>query len=255
MSVHYDFAGSVALVTGGAAGMGLATARAFAESGAATVIADRTLELATPIADELTAAGHTVLAVGCDVSDESQVEAMVRAAVDKFGRLDMAFNNAGIMPPNADPADEPAGSFDLVTAVNLKGVWASMKYELAQMRAQGSGAIVNCSSIGGLVGGPGRASYHAAKHGVIGMTRSAALDYGPRGVRINAVCPGTIDTPMVERMTAAGDLDPGAATAESAIPRYGRPEEIADAVLWLCSPGSSYVTGIALPVDGGYTAH
>jgi NAD(P)-dependent dehydrogenase (short-subunit alcohol dehydrogenase family) len=254
MTVHYDFTGTVALVTGAGSGMGLATARAFAESGAATVLADRNAELARQGAEQLTSQGCTALPVICDVTDEAQVVAMVRAAVDRFGRLDMAFNNAGIMVPAVDAADEAADRFDAVTAVNLRGVWASMKHELAQMRRQGSGAIVNCSSIGGLIGNPGRASYHATKHGVIGLTKSAALEYGPRGVRINAVCPGTIDTPMVESMTAGGELDPEAATAASAIPRYGRPDEIAAAVLWLCSPASSYVTGVALPVDGGYTA-
>jgi NAD(P)-dependent dehydrogenase (short-subunit alcohol dehydrogenase family) len=254
MSVSYDFAGAVALVTGASSGMGLATARAFAESGAATVLADRNAELVQEVTGQLASEGHTVLAVVCDVTDEVQVEAMVRAGVDRFGRLDMAFNNAGIMIPTVDAADEAADRFDAVTAVNLRGVWASMKHELAQMREQGSGAIVNCSSIGGLIGAPGRASYHATKHGVIGLTKSAALEYGPRGVRVNAVCPGTIATPMVETMTAAGELDPEAATAASAIPRYGRPDEIAASVLWLCSPASSYVTGVALPVDGGYTA-
>jgi NAD(P)-dependent dehydrogenase (short-subunit alcohol dehydrogenase family) len=179
---------------------------------------------------------------------------MVERAVATFGRLDMAFNNAGIMIPPADAADEPAEAFDSVTAVNLRGVWASMKHELAQMRRQGSGAIVNCSSLGGLVGGPRRASYHATKHGVIGLTRSAALEYAPRGIRINAVCPGTIETPMVAEMIARGELDVQEATKNEPIGRLGGPVEIAAVVLWLCSPGASFVIGVALPVDGGYTA-
>ena len=180
-------------------------------------------------------------------------EAVART-VAAFGSLDMAFNNAGIMLPPVDSADETAEAFDKIVAVNLRGVWASMKQELVQMRAQGSGAIVNCSSLGGLVGGSGRATYHATKHGVLGQTKSIALQYGPHGVRVNAVCPGTIATPMVERMTAAGELDPEASAAGVALGRLGRPEEIAAAVLWLCSDAASYVTGVALPVDAGYTA-
>ena len=181
MNPTYDFAGQVALVTGGSSGMGFATARAFAEAGAAVVIADineTTLGTAT---DELTAAGHHVLGVRCDVSDEDSVAAMVKATVDTFGRLDMAFNNAGIQVPPSDAADEPAEIFDRVNAINLRGVWACMKHELGQMRTHGSGAIVNCSSLGGLVGLPGRAAYHASKHGVIGLTTSAALEHAPRG--------------------------------------------------------------------------
>jgi NAD(P)-dependent dehydrogenase (short-subunit alcohol dehydrogenase family) len=166
----------------------------------------------------------------------------------------MAFNNAGIMIPPSDAADEPAESFDRVTAINLRGVWTCMKHELGQMRAQGSGAIVNCSSLGGLVGLPGRASYHASKHGVIGLTKSAALEYAPRGIRINAVCPGTIETPMVADMIANGELDVPEAEANQPIGRLGRGDEIAAAVLWLCSPAASFVLGVALPVDGGYTA-
>jgi NAD(P)-dependent dehydrogenase (short-subunit alcohol dehydrogenase family) len=254
MNPTYDFTGQVALVTGASSGMGLATAHAFAEAGAAVVLADindQTLGAAT---DELTASGYQALAVSCDVANEDQVAAMVEWAVATFGRLDMAFNNAGIQVPPTDAADEPAETFDRVNAINLRGVWTCMKHELHQMRAQGSGAIVNCSSLGGLVGLPGRAAYHASKHGVIGLTRSAALEYAPRGIRINAVCPGTIETPMVQDMIDKGELEVPEAVKNQPIGRLGRADEIAAAVLWLCSPAASFVLGVALPVDGGYTA-
>src|SRR2546421_3796575 len=250
----YDFAGQVALVTGASSGMGLATARAFAAQGASVALADINEDALRAATDELTAAGQQVLAVACDVSDEDQVAALVEQTVTAFGRLDMAFNNAGIMIPPSDAADEPADNFDQVNAINLRGVWACMKHELRQMREQGSGAIVNCSSLGGLVGLPGRASYHASKHGVLGLTKSAALEYAPRGVRINAVCPGTIDTPMVADMLAKGELDMAEAVRNQPIGRLGTADEIAAAVLWLCSPGATFVVGGALPVDGGYTA-
>ncbi|SDL32881.1 glucose 1-dehydrogenase [Arthrobacter sp. ok362] len=252
--VSFDFNGKVAFVTGASAGMGAATARAFAEAGAAVAIVDLDGGAAERFAAELNAAGHSALSVQCDVSDEAQVQNAVARTVEAFGSLDMAFNNAGIMLPPVDSADETAEAFDQIVAVNLRGVWASMKHELVQMRKQGSGAIVNCSSLGGLVGGSGRATYHATKHGVIGQAKSVALQYAPLGVRVNAVCPGTIDTPMVARMTAGGVLDPEASAASIPLGRLGRPEEIAAAVLWLCSDAASYVTGVALPVDGGFTA-
>ncbi len=254
MNPTYDFAGKVALVTGAGSGMGLATAQAFAEAGASVVLADINENALRAAADGLTTAGYTAVGVTCDVSNEDDVAALVARTVASLGRLDMAFNNAGIMIPPSDAADEAVDNFDRVNAINLRGVWACMKHELRQMRKQGSGAIVNCSSLGGLVGLPGRASYHASKHGVIGLTRSAALEYAPRGVRINAVCPGTIYTPMVADMLAKGELDMAEAVRNQPIGRLGQAEEIAAAVLWLCSAASSFVVGVALPVDGGYTA-
>ncbi|MEV7735437.1 glucose 1-dehydrogenase [Streptomyces sp. NPDC088921] len=254
MNPTYDFTGQVAFVTGAGAGMGLATARAFAEAGAAVALTDIDEAALNAAAKELTDAGHRALALTCDVSDEDQVAAAVDRTVETFGRLDMAYNNAGIQIPPSDAADEPAERFDRVNAINLRGVWACMKHELRHMRAQGSGAIVNCSSLGGLVGLPGRASYHASKHGVIGLTSSAALEYAPRGIRVNAVCPGTIDTPMVSDMIAKGELDRAEAEANQPINRLGTAEEIAQTVLWLCSPGAGFVIGVALPVDGGYVA-
>lgn len=254
MNPSYDFNDRVALITGAGSGMGLATAQAFAESGAAVVLADRDEQSLRTATDELTSAGHRALDIPCDVSDEEQVASLVERTVESFGRLDFAYNNAGIQAPPTDAADEPAETFDRVNEINLRGVWACMKHELRPMREQGSGAIVNCSSLGGLVGLPGRAAYHASKHGVIGLTKSAALEYAPRGIRINAVCPGTFETEMVSEMIAKGELDESEAIANQPIGRLGRPEEIAEAVLWLCSPASGFVLGVALPVDGGYTA-
>ncbi|MGC7095316.1 SDR family NAD(P)-dependent oxidoreductase [Amycolatopsis lurida] len=254
MNPSYDFSGQVAFITGAGSGMGLATARAFARSGAAVALTDVDKTALNTAVDQLTDEGHRALALVCDVTDEDQVAAAVDRTVDTFGRLDLAYNNAGIQVPPADAAEESAGQFDRVSAINLRGVWASMKHELRHMRSRGSGAIVNCSSLGGLVGIPGRASYHATKHGVIGLTGSAALEYAPRGIRINAICPGTIDTPMVSDMIAKGELDRAEAEAGQPIARLGTADEIAQAVLWLCSPGASFVIGVALPVDGGYVA-
>src|SRR5438874_6166642 len=251
----YDFRGQVALVTGASSGMGLATARAFAEAGAAVVLADINEGALRTATDELNSAGHQAMGVTCDVSDEAQVAAMVERARASFGRLDITFNNAGIQVPPSDAADEPAENFDRVNAINLRGVWTCMKHELRHMREQGGGAIVNCSSLGGLVGLPRRAAYHASKHGVIGLTRSAALEYALRGIRINAICPGTIDTPMVAEMLQKQAEAMKEIMRDQPIGRLGRSDEIAAAVLWLCSPGASFVLGVALPVDGGFTAH
>ena len=251
MMPTYDFSGQVALVTGASSGMGLATSRAFAEAGAAVVLADIDERAVHQASETLNAAGHRTLAVVCDVADEAQAAAMVARTVAQFGRLDMAYNNAGILGPMGDITAETADGFDQVHAVNLRGIWTCMKHELLQMRKQGSGAIVNCSSLGGLVGLPGRAAYHSSKHGVIGLTKSAALDYAEKNIRVNAICPGCIDTPM-------GDgIDPESMKkflAMQPIGRAGCAEEVAAAVLWLCSPGASFVLGVALPVDGGFTA-
>ena len=254
MNPTYDFNGQVALVTGASMGMGLAAATAFAQNGAKVVLGDVNEAALEEAIVKLTSDGHDVLGVRCDVSQETDVADLVNAAVKQYGRLDMAFNNAGIMVPATDAAVETLEQYERVQAVNLRGVWASIKHELRIMGPQGSGAIVNNSSLGGLVGNPGRAAYHASKHGVIGLTGSVALEYAPRGVRVNAICPGTILTPMVSGMIEGGDLAEADANASAPIGRMGTAEEVAAAVLWLCSDGASYVVGVALPVDGGYVA-
>jgi NAD(P)-dependent dehydrogenase (short-subunit alcohol dehydrogenase family) len=219
------------------------------------VLADYDEDALLAATQELTVAGHRSIGVTCDAADEAQVAAIVERTVAAFGQLDMAFNNAGIVGFTGDLADESAESFDKVTAINLRGVWTCMKHELRQMRTQGTGAIVNCSSLGGLVGQAGRASYHATKHGVIGLTKSAAMDYAPRGIRINAVCPGVIDTPMSSDMIENQPDAMREVIRDQPIGRPGRPEEVAAAAIWLCSPAASLVLGVALPVDGGFTAH
>jgi NAD(P)-dependent dehydrogenase (short-subunit alcohol dehydrogenase family) len=248
-----DFTGKVALVTGASSGMGLATAQAFAEAGAAVVLADVREDLVKAEAQKLVDAGQKAIAVRCDVSDDAQVAAMVDRAVAEFGRLDAAFNNAGVMARLAPTADSTREEWDRVIGINLRGVWSCLKYELRQMERQGSGAIVNNASVGALTGNPGIGSYIASKHGVIGLTRTAALEYVKQGIRVNAVSPGLIDT-QVGRDVFKGDEQVYAEAAKSVpIGRAGKPEEIAAAVLWLCSPGASYVVGHALTVDGGMT--
>ena len=251
--MNISFENQVALVTGAASGLGLATAKAFAQSGASVVLADTNEKAVHSAAEELSAQGHKTLAIKCDVADDAQVEAMVDRTVATFGRLDAAYNNAGVQNVLAEAADASREDFDRVIGVNLRGVWSCMKFELRQMLKQGSGAIVNCSSIGGLVGGAKRGTYQASKHAVLGLTKSAALDYAARGIRINAVCPGIIHTSMLDRMmeTQADALN--AMLKDVPIGRLGRPEEIAGAVLWLCSSAASFIVGHALAVDGGYT--
>ena len=252
--MNTSFENKVALVTGAASGLGLATAKAFAEAGASVALADWNEKEVQDAARELAAQGHKTLAVRCDVSDDAQVEAMVSQTVATFGRLDAAYNNAGVQGVLAETADSPRDDYDRVMAINLRGVWSCMKFELQQMRKQGSGVIVNCSSLGGLVGGAERGTYHAAKHGVLGFTKSAALEYAARGIRVNAIYPGMIQTPMSDQMIAAGQGEALATMLKNNVTmgRFGRPEEIADAVLWLCSSASSYVTGQSISVDGGF---
>lgn len=255
--MNYDFSGKVALVTGGAAGMGLAAVQAYAKAGAAVAVADVDEQAAKQVAEQLVSEGHKAIAIKCDVADEAQVKAMIDTVVANFGQLDAAFNNAGVQAPDGatDIADTTAEQYDFVHGINLRGIWNCLKYELLQMRQQGSGTIVNNSSIGGIIGLPGRAIYHATKHGVLGMTKSAALEYAAKGIRINAICPGTIETPMVRKMLdEEPDLMKELAKVQ-VIGRLGQPEEIAAAVMWLSSPESSFVIGHSLVLDGGFTVH
>lgn len=246
--------GKVALVTGAASGLGWATAKAFAEAGAAVALADWNEQAVQAAADQLAAGGHKTVAIQCDVADDKQVEEMVAKTVAAFGRLDFAYNNAGVQNELAEAADQTRDDFDRVTRINYQGVWSCMKYELQQMRKQGSGAIVNCSSIGGIRAGAQRGVYHGAKHGVIGLTISAAVEYASRGIRINSVSPGLFHTAMTDQMIAGGQKEALDAMLKTVpIGRLGRPEEIASTVVFLCSDAASMVVGHNLVVDGGIT--
>ncbi len=249
------FDGKVALVTGAGGGIGLAAAEAFAKAGASVIVADRDDEAIGNAAEGLRAAGHNVLGITCDVTDIDQVEAMIERAIIAYGRLDAAFNNAGVNSDAAPFLQTSDDEFDRVMNINLRGVWSCMKVEIRQMLKQRSGAIVNCSSIGGMKGSRGRSAYSASKHAVIGLTRSAALDYAAQGIRINAVCPGMVNTPMAVFVTKNYDPDiVRRMVAQEPIGRFGEAEEIAAAVLWLCSPAASFMVGHALAVDGGILA-
>jgi NAD(P)-dependent dehydrogenase (short-subunit alcohol dehydrogenase family) len=249
-----SFDGKVAFVTGAGAGIGLAAATAFAERGAAVALTDVDEDTAKAAADGLTNKGYKAIGLRCDVTDETAVAEAVRTTVSTFGRLDAAFNNAGIHVVRADTADVEGSDFDRIIAVNLRGVFNCMKHELRQMRTQGSGAIVNCSSQSGFVGIAGLGAYTASKHAVIGLTKAAALEYAAQGIRINAVCPGTTETPLVRGLMERepGRLD--AMIADIPLGRMGRPEEIASAVLWLCSAGANFMVGQTVMPDGGYCA-
>ena len=207
MNPTYDFKNQVALITGASTGIGFATAKAFSEAGASVVLVDINKDALRMATEQLTSFGFRAISIICDVTDEAQVATMIAQTVQTFGRLDMAFNNAGVAGPSGIFTDETAEDFDNVNAVNLRGVWACMKHEIKQMQSQGGGAIVNCSSLGGLVGQAGRAAYHATKHGVIGLTISAAVEYANRGIRINCISPGLFHTAMSDQMIAAGQKE------------------------------------------------
>ncbi len=251
--MSFSFKDQVALVTGAASGMGLAASKAFAASGASVVMVDVNEEAVTNAAAELNAAGYSAIGIRCNVANIDEVKTMVDQAVATFGRIDAAFNNAGVQSPVAETAIADPEDYDFVMDINLRGIWNCMKYELIQMKKQGSGAIVNNSSLGGLVGIAERGIYHASKHGVVGLTKSAGLEYAPQNIRVNAICPGIIETPMVSGMLESQPEAMAELMKDVPIKRLGRADEIADAVLWLCSPASTFVIGHALPVDGGYT--
>lgn len=248
--------GKAALITGGGGGIGRAAALIFAREGARVAVADLSAESAAETVALVNTAGGQAISLACEVTESAQVQAMVRATVSAFGRLDCAFNNAGIAgfqvnaggKRTAEWADE---SFDRMIAVNLKGVWLCMKHELLHMQQHGGGAIVNTGSIAGLLGLPTSSAYVAAKHGVLGLTKTAALEYAPDNIRVNAVCPGYIRTRMTEEaMRRRGEQ----LMARTPAHRMGEPEEIAEMVAWLCSDRASYVTGACYNVDGGYAA-
>lgn len=248
------FEGKVALVTGGGSGIGRASAVAFDREGAKVVVVDISVEGGQETVRMIKEAGGEAVFIRTDVSRSAEVEAMINKVIETYGHLDYAHNNAGIEEKEPVPmADCTEENWDRTININLKGVWLCMKYEIPQMLKQGSGAIVNTASVGGLVGIAGRPSYGASKGGVIQLTRVAALDYATQGIRVNAVCPGVIRTPMVERMIANSPKAEEVYATSQPIGRMGRPEEVAEAVVWLCSDAASLVTGLIMPVDGGWT--
>ena len=244
----------VVLITGAGSGIGRASAVTFGREGAKVMVADIVVEGGEETVQLVKNAGGEASFVKVDVSNAADVEAMVNKVVEVYGRIDCAHNNAGIEGQLASTSEYAEEMFDKVIAINLTGVWLCMKYEIPHMLKQGSGAIVNTASGAGLVGVAGMSAYVASKHGVVGLSKTAALEYAKSGIRVNAVCPGLIQTPMVERLTNAQPQLGEALVAAEPIGRTGRPEEIAESVVWLCSDAASFVTGHAMSVDGGYVA-
>jgi NAD(P)-dependent dehydrogenase (short-subunit alcohol dehydrogenase family) len=254
MKMKTGLQGKVALVTGGASGIGRASCLAFAAEGAKVVVADRDLEGGERTVAMVRDAGAEAIFVHCDVSNAADVEALVKKTLEAYGRLDCAHNNAGIAGPMARTADCREQEWDEVIRVNLKGVWLCMGREIPEMVKQRSGVIVNTASTAGLRGSRLASAYAASSHGIVGLTQSAALEYATDGIRINAVCPGIVDTPMIQRHIAGDPKRKAQFEAASPIGRLATPDEIAQAVLWLCSDAASYMTGHILIADGGRTA-
>lgn len=246
--------GKVALVTGGSSGIGRATALLFAQEGAKVVVADVTVSGGEETVQMIKAAGGDAIFVKADMAKAAEVEAMIQKTVATYGRLDCAHNNAGIEGATKKTHEYDEAEFDRVITINVKGVWLCMKYQIPQMLKQGGGAIVNTASDAGLLGVPQMPAYVASKHAVVGLTKTAALEYAKVGIRVNAVCPGVIKTPMVDRITGQRPGRAERMAAAEPIGRMGKPEEIAAAVVWLCSDASSFVTGLPMAVDGGIAA-
>ena len=247
-------AGKVALVTGASSGIGRATALAFAREGAKVVVADVTVEGVEDTVAQVKKAGVEAIFIKTDVSKAVEVEALVAKAVATYGRLDCAHNNAGIAGNAKTIVDDTEDNWDRILAINLKGVWLCMKYEIAHMLKQGGGAIVNTASGAGLIGVRRGGAYVASKHGVVGLTKTAALEYAKAGIRVNCVCPGPIDTPMLQGIGGSNQVVIERMVAAQPGGRLGKPAEIAEAAVWLCSDAASFITGLPMPVDGGYTA-
>lgn len=244
----------VVIITGAASGIGAASALAFAKEGAKVVVADVVKEAGEKIVAQILIEKGEAIFVKCDVSSEDDVKNLVSSTVKKFGRIDCAFNNAGIEGETQDTSSCTNENWQKTMDINLKGIWLCMKYEIPEMLKAGGGSIVNCSSIAGVVGFEGMPAYVASKHGVLGLTQTAALEYATKNIRVNAICPGVIDTPMIKRATHGNETEKNAFIEGEPVHRMGRPEEIASAALWLCSDASSFITGHPLVADGGWVA-